>query len=224
LGSFCDVEVTLQIAMLILPVVISVVSLLVSITVAWQTMFRRGTVKMTQPTVIFLGPDGRGTRSDNSLPKVFLRTLLFATAKRGRIIECMYVTLSKNETRQNFNIWVYGNEKLARGSGLFVGDTGIEANHHFLVPSDVSSYRFAEGDYRLEVFARLLGDKRQTLLFSQLLHISKDDAAALTKQTAGLYFDWGPDSLHYVPHIEDRTPSFGPEDFVEMLNTLQTKK
>ena len=34
---------------------ISVLSLFVSLTTAWLTLFRRGTVKMTQPTVIFLG-------------------------------------------------------------------------------------------------------------------------------------------------------------------------
>jgi hypothetical protein len=33
------------------------------------------------------------------LPKVFLRTLLFATSKRGRVIESMHVALSRNETR-----------------------------------------------------------------------------------------------------------------------------
>lgn len=106
-------------------ILISTVSLLLSITVAWLTLFRRGTIRMTQPTVIFFGPDG-GSRSspDNPLPKVFLRTLLFCTSKRGRIIEGMHVALSRNETHQNFNVWVYGNEKLVRGSGLFVGETG----------------------------------------------------------------------------------------------------
>jgi hypothetical protein len=40
----------------------------------------------------------------------------------------MYVAVSRNERRQNFNIWVYGNEKLARGSGLFVGEAGVEGS------------------------------------------------------------------------------------------------
>src|ERR1700722_17943591 len=140
-------------------IVISVLSLLVSITTAWLTLFRRGTVKMTQPTVIFLGPDSPRSNLDSPLPKVFLRTLLFSTSKRGRIVESMHVALLRNETHQNFNIWVYGNEKLVRGSGLFVGETGVAANHHFLTPRDGSGFRFTEGRYRLEVFAHLLGDK-----------------------------------------------------------------
>jgi len=184
-------------------ILISTISLLISITTAWLTLFRRGTVKMTQPTVIFFGPDG-GSRSspDNPLPKVFLRTLLFGTAKRGRIIESMHISLARNETHQNFNVWVYGNEKLVRGSGLFVGETGVEANHHFLSPRDGNTFRFTEGHYRLDVFARLLGDKKQTRLFSQTLEISRDCAAALSTPNAGLYFDWGPDASCYLPHIE----------------------
>jgi hypothetical protein len=153
-------------------IVISVLSLLVAVTTAWLTLFRRGTVKMTQPTVIFFGPDGRGLEGS---PKVYLRSLLFSTAKRGRIIEGMHVALWRNETHQNFNIWVYGNEKLVRGSGLFVGETGVEANHHFLAPRD-SSFRFIEGQYRLDVFARLLGDEKQLRLFSQTLDGTLADA------------------------------------------------
>ena len=68
----------------------------------------------------------------------------------------MHVALSRNETHQNFNIWVYGEEKLVRGSGLFVGETGVAANHHFLTPKDGSTFSFTEGNYRLEVFAHLL--------------------------------------------------------------------
>jgi hypothetical protein len=83
------------------------------------------------------------------------------------VIECLYVALSRNELRQNFNVWVYGDEKLVRGSGLFVGETGVEANHHFLTPPDDSSFRFAEGRYTLDVFARLLGDSKQIRLFSE---------------------------------------------------------
>ena len=186
---------------------ISVVSLLVSLLTAWLTLFRRGTVKMTQPTVIFFGPDTPRSQDAEPLPKIYLRTLLFATAKRGRIIESLHVAIARNETQQNFNIWVYGNEKLVRGSGLFVGETGVEANHHFLVPRDASSFRFVEGQYQLEVFAHLLGDRKRIRLFSQTLIISQEFAAKLMTANVGVYFDWGPDSSRYISHVEDPPPS-----------------
>jgi hypothetical protein len=129
----------------------------------------------------------------------------------------MHVTLSRNETHQNFNIWVYGNERLVRGSGLFVGETGVEANHHFLTPKDGTSFSFVEGHYRMDVFARLLGDQSQTKLFSQELEVSRELAASLKQPNAGVYFDWGPDSSRYLSHVDERPPSPNPDRFLEAL-------
>jgi|SRR5271168_3916282 len=198
---------------------ISTLSLAVSGLTAWLTLFRRGSVKMTQPTVIFLGPDAPRSHQDTPLPKVYLRTLLFSTSKRGRVIESMHVSISRNEMHQNFNIWVYGERgDLVRGSGLFVGETGISANHHFLAPEDDGkSFRFGEGHYKLDLFAHLLGDGKPMRLFSQELDISREIATALQERGAGLYFDWGPDSSRYLPHVEKRPPSPRAEDFLRLL-------
>lgn len=201
----------------VIPVTISILALTISAVTAWLTLFRRGTVKMTQPTLIFFGPDASRSRNNIALPKVYLRTLLFSTSKRGRVIESMHVALSRNETHQNFNIWVHGDEKLVRGSGLFVGETGVAANHHFLTPKDGSSFRFTEGHYRLDVFAHLLGAKKKTLLFSQNPEVSREIAVQLDEAGVGLYFDWGPDSSRYLPHIEKRAPAPEPEEFLELL-------
>jgi hypothetical protein len=76
-------------------------------------MFRRGTVRMTAPTVIFFGPDGGPSEDRKLSAKVFLRTLLYSTSKRGRIVESMYVRLRRGESAQTFNIWVYGDTTLA---------------------------------------------------------------------------------------------------------------
>jgi len=178
---------------------ISLLALGISAVNAWLTLFRRGTVKMTQPTVIFFGPDS-GTQ-----PKVFLRTLLFATSKRGRVVQSMHLTLSRSETQQNFNVWVYGDERLVRGSGLFVGETGIATNHHFLLPKD-GHFQFTEGLYRVDVFAALVGDSKRKLLFSQNLEISAGVAAQLAEPQAGVYFDWGPDSSRYLPYVDKKPP------------------
>lgn len=202
---------------------ISVLALSVSATTAWLTLFRRGTVLMTQPTVIFFGPDVSRSGKRAPLPKVFLRTLLFSTSKRGRIIESMHVTVHRNETHQTFNIWVHGNEKLERGSGLFVGESGVGANHNFLTPEDGSHFRFSTGRYRLEVLAKLLGDRRPKLLFTQELEITSHIAASLETLGAGLYFDWGADSATYLPHVETRGPS-DPEAMQALLMQFATAR
>ena len=185
---------------------ISVLALVVSSATAWLTLFRRGTVKVTQPTVIYFGPDTGHWKGKRAPPKVYLRSLLFATSKRGRIIQSMHVSLTRNEARQTFNIWVYGESKLVRGSGLFVGETGVAANHHFLASPDGTAFAFIEGSYHLELFAQLLGDRAPKKLLSQRLDVGRDLAMALTEPRAGLYFDWGPNSGRYLPHIEMLEP------------------
>src|ERR1700693_1935198 len=174
-------------------VAVSGLSLAVSCITAWLTLFRRGTVRMTQPTVIFFGSDTPRPGGRTALPKVYLRTLLFSTSKRGRVIESMHVSLMRHETHQNFNIWVHGDDKLVRGSGMFVGETGVAASHHFLTPEDGGQFKFFAGRYQLHVFAKLLGDRMHTQLFSQELELAPNVAAQLEETGAGLYFDWGPD-------------------------------
>lgn len=55
----------------------------------------------------------------------------------------------------------------------------IAANHHFLAPTDASSYRFVAGHYRVNVFALLLGDRKQKLLFTQELEVTPGLATQL---------------------------------------------
>jgi len=155
---------------------------------------------------------------------VFLRTLLFSTSKHGRVIESLHVALYHNETHQNFTTWVYGErDQLMLGSGLFVGETGVAANHHFLAPYD-SKYQFTEGQYRLDVVARLHGDRDAKLLFSQELTISREVAAALAEPATGLYFEWGPDAKRYLPYVDKRPPLPDPEDFIGVLAALRPGK
>ncbi len=108
-----------------LTVGISLLALFISGVTLWLSHIRRGSLKMTKPTVVFFGPDG----GEQGISKIFLRTLLYSTAKRGVVLENLYVRLRRGETQQNFNIWVYGEKDLARGSGLFIGQEGIATNH-----------------------------------------------------------------------------------------------
>jgi hypothetical protein len=187
----------------VLALLISALALATSALTAWFTLLRRGTVKMTQPTVIFFGPDGARSARVATLPKVFLRTLLFSTSKRGRIVESMYITLSCEDIIQDFSVWTYGERnQLVRGSGLFVGETGVEANHHFLISKNTEPFNFIEGQYRLDVYAHLLGDRNRSLLFSQSLNVSAEEADAIGQNDAGLYFDWSPHETQYLTHLD----------------------
>ncbi len=180
---------------------ISGLALIVSGATAWLTLFRKGKVRMTQPAVIYFGPDG-GSGEPVS-PKIYLRTLLYSTSRRGRLVQSMYVTARRGETAQSFNIWVYGDEGLRRGSGLFVGYEGVASNHHFLLPSDGTTFEFLPGRYRLDVYASLVGDRSERRLWSVSLELPERESSAIREDSKGAYFDWGPDSKSYHAHARE---------------------
>ena len=193
-----------------IPIVISLVALGVTVTSAWLTWFRKGALRMTQPTVIFFGPDGGSRSSGRKHLKVFLRTLLYSTAHRGQTIESLYVNLKRGETRQNFSIWVYGDKQLARGSGLFVPAEGIACNHHFLLPEDGSNFKLVAGEYVLRLYAKKANNSTAKELTSVRLRISEEHASELQGDDAGIYFDWEPSQQAYLPLIEKRAPKLVP--------------
>jgi hypothetical protein len=180
----------------VISIIISILALIISSITAWFSFFHNGIIKMTQPTIVFFGPDGT-----SGPPKIFLRTLLFSTSKRGKIVENMYLKIQRGESFQNFNIWVYGEkDDLVRGSGLYVGKEGISCNHHFLLPKDGTKYNFLEGEYTLEVFASLLNRKKPQLLKSLKLNLPKEYANEINNEKSGVFYDWGP-TQEIIIHI-----------------------
>jgi hypothetical protein len=196
---------------------ISSLSLAVAATTAWLTLFRKGQLCMTRPTQIYFGPDG-GFKPDQAPSKIYLRSMLYTTGKRGWIVENMFARLHRGETRQNFTIWVYGDENLRRGAGLFVPETGVVTNHHFVIPPD-ATFQFVTGIYLLEIFATEVGGDKARLLFSISLEISPTIDEELHQPDHGLYFDWGPDAGRYLAHVRPspraQLPAFLKEMFAD---------
>lgn len=138
-----------------IPVGISSVALLISGVTAWLSYFQRGKLRMTQPTLVFFGPDGKN--NDGPKSKVYLRTLLYSTSRRGHVIESLWVVTECSTSKQTFSIWTYGEERLMRGSGLFVGPEGKTLNHHFLLPRGSDDFVFVPGMYKVRIFAKCIG-------------------------------------------------------------------
>jgi len=172
-------------------VVISVVSLGLSVVVAWLTLFRRGTLRMTQPVQVAF------VYEDSTKPKIFLRTLLYATGKRGYVIEGLYLKVKQPGSTQTFGFWGYGERNaLMVAGGLRVTEEGVAYNHHFLQISD-SSY-FPEGDYEIAVYARLVNHKVPKLLATIKVRLSEEEATRL-HLNRGVLFTWDPDTTTYYP-------------------------
>ena len=199
---------------------ISCLALGISGITAWLTFLHKGRLAMTQPTTVFFGPDGSSFDGES---KVYLRTLLYSTAKRGYVLESLHLSLQRNETKQNFNIWVCGEKgDLDRGSGLYVPQEGVTLAHHFLLPDDGADFSFLAGSYTLVVYAKGVGQRTPTQLMTIRLSISESKAKELSAPNTGLFFDWSPDQQTYHPNVRSRV---GKEaDLKKLLQFIEQKQ
>jgi hypothetical protein len=192
-------------------IIISLFALAISSLTFWLTRIKKGVVKMTKPTVIFFGSDGGGEQQN----KVFIRTLLYSSSERGQYIQNMFIRLHRGETIQNFNVWVYDDKGLVRGSGLFINKSGIACNHHFLLPKDGSNYSFLAGEYLLEIYVETV-DEKSKKIFEQKLNLTNIQQDEMELKKAGLYFDWAPNNQNYFSHID-----ISPKKDKELSNIIE---
>jgi hypothetical protein len=173
---------------------------LFSLLLSWMN-FRRGKLQMTKPAFVAFCYD---VGKDNQpLPKIFIRALLYSTGRRGHVMENMYIIVRSGKRKQTFNVWGHGDEKLSRGSGLFIGETGVVTNHHFNPPSKSNAWDYLSGDYEIDIFATLPGHHLPLRLHT--ITVTIDAAIQLpTHPDAAIWFDWQPDENRYDAHVETR--------------------
>ncbi|MBS9463402.1 hypothetical protein KIM67_13370 [Flagellimonas sp. 389] len=173
---------------------ISLAILTISGLTFWLSRIKKGTVKMTRPTMIYFGVDSKGQK------KIGIRTLLYSTSEKGKYVQYMYVQLQRRETVQNFNVWSYKNNGLVLGSGLFVNKTGVSCDHSFLLPKDGTHYTFLSGDYVLQVFIEAI-DEKPKKIFEQRLLLTPQQQEAMELKNGTVYFNWAPNTQNYFSHI-----------------------
>ncbi|MCX6356789.1 MAG: hypothetical protein NT045_02760, partial [Candidatus Aureabacteria bacterium] len=132
-----------------IPITISVISLGLSILTLWLTSFNRGIIKCTRPSFIAIKYDFVG--KEHPQAKIFLRTLLFSTGKRGNVIENLFLRVKENNNMEEFSFWGYGDTNLTRGSGLYIGENGVATNHHFNPLNAEKLYIFKKEKYEIEL-------------------------------------------------------------------------
>jgi hypothetical protein len=181
----------------------SVAALALSLFTLWFTILRRGTVRSTHPSFIAVRYDFVGKKAPQA--KVFLRTLLFSTAKRGHVVEMLFLRVGEGGRRTEFSFWGHGDKELIRGSGLFVPESGVATNHHFNPLDAEALFLFSGGVYSLELVAKLVGSKKLVSLWAIELEMpAKAFGSSIAKDTA-VFYSWSPQHGRYVASIESRT-------------------
>lgn len=180
-----------------LSIAISGGALVVSLITAWITVLRRGRLRATWPSYVFLGPDGRA----GGPPKVVLRFMMYTGGARGPALEHMHVRLIRRDHLQVFSVWVYDDgHGLERGSGLHIPPNGVPATHHFLLAQSQARFEFEPGEYTVEVFAKAVTRPAERLLTAGPLIVTELDVAAMRSRSAGMFFDWSSDAKLRASH------------------------
>jgi hypothetical protein len=185
----------------LLTILLSAGSFALSVYTLWLTQLHRGRIRMTHPTLVFMARE-----KDDGRYKIFIRSHLFSTSPRGRVIENMYVRLHNRTGIHIFDFWGYGEaERLSLGSGLFVGPTGVTYNHHFILRRDKSEFLFWDGEYRLEIFANVVGKSSPSKLMEIHLNVDSQTAAEMVQIVQlGAFFEWDVDARAYSVRLERR--------------------
>lgn len=187
---------------------ISVLSLCLSAYAFWVVQFRHGKLKMTQPTLLCLKRESPSMR-----PKIFLRTLLFTTGPKGRVIENMFLKVHQNHGMYLFGFWGHTEGgKLTLGSGLFVGPTGTASDHHFNPRADVAdpNFIYVDGDYVIEVFATVIGQKPEKLAELTFSIDTVQAAEVIQIPKRELYLLWNPETSCYEGQVRHDEGSMLP--------------
>ena len=143
-----------------------------------------------------------GFDSEERIPKLYLRALLYSTGKRGHVVQSMHARVRRGESAQTFSFWAHGEVRLSPGGGIVVDDGGVATNHHFLVPVADKSFTFTAAKYEIEVFADVVGQQGPARLCAICVELGEAEATALLDRSNGVMFDWGPDSQRYTSHVK----------------------
>jgi hypothetical protein len=73
-----------------------------------------------------------------------------------------------------------------------------------VLPKDGTRYEFLPGEYSLEIFASLVGQRRPVQLAAIPLNLTVEHAKALKNADENVYFNWWPDSGRYHAHVVRR--------------------
>lgn len=182
-------------------ILLSIASFALSLYTLWLTQMRRGRLEMTRPTMIYMGRESR--QGGAPQPKIYLRTLLYCTADRGCIVENMHLIVHNEYGAYPFDFWAYGEPTLAKGSGLFIPRSGIALHHHFVLNRQAEHFLFVGGDYRIEIFAKIVGGRNPKKLMEINIALVGDQSPMMIQvMDAGIFFEWDAVSENYIGRLE----------------------
>ena len=130
--------------------------------------------------------------------------MLSLVSSHGRSTPLVWFTVDNRVGEYLFDFWGYAEtDKLSLGSGSFVSQSGVTYNHHFVSRRD--DFIFWDGDYRLEVFAKVVGNRRAIRLDQFNFEVDGQLSAEMVQiAQLGAFFEWNPDQEKYNARADRR--------------------
>lgn len=175
---------------------IAIGSFVISIVTLYLTYFQRGSLRLTRPTALFFardGPDGKF--------KIVVTALLYNTAKRGQVVESMFIKLIRDGSVTIFGEWIYWEGNKVHLGGVKIGEEGRTLFDHFLLSEGADSFNFGSGKYSLEIYALKVGTKAPVKLFQTEFTLEAETAEAIKSGGPGFALIWNPDTQSYGMQI-----------------------
>lgn len=175
-----------------LSLAIAIGSFAISIVTLYLTYFQRGRLRLTRPTAIFFVRDG----SDDKF-KIVVTALLYSTAKRGQVVESMFIKIIQEDSVTTFSEWVYWEGDRVHLGGVKIGEEGRTLFDHFLLSDETDNFDFASGKYSLEIYALKIGAKNPIRLFQTEFTLEAKTVEAVKPRGPGFALFLNPDTKSY---------------------------
>jgi hypothetical protein len=178
--------------------VMAILSLILSLTVTYLTLLRKGSLYMTMPVQItFQSANARR-------PEFVLNTFLYSTGKRGYVIESLYLEVEHGGTHL-FSSWSYRqNGALIPASGLRVSEDGVMSANHFFETDKRGRFYFEQGEIQISVYTTVANRKKATLLGKIGLKLSEEQASQMHLRNSAVVFTFDPQKKEYVSSLVEQ--------------------
>lgn len=167
-------------------------SFVISMVALYLTYFHKGSLKLTRPTALFFTRDGIEGQF-----KIVITALLYSTAKRGQVVESMFIKLIRDGSTTTFGEWIYWEGSKVHLGGVKVGEEGRSLFDHFILSDDDKNFNFTSGKYLLEIYASQVGNKRPIRLFQTEFVLDAETSETIKPQGRGFALLWNSDNQSY---------------------------
>ncbi|MFZ1076937.1 MAG: hypothetical protein WAN47_05865 [Nitrosotalea sp.] len=167
-------------------------SFVISMVALYLTYFQRGNLKLTRPTALFFTRDGYDGQF-----KIVVTALLYSTAKRGQVVESMFVKVIRDGSVATFGEWIYFEGNKVHLGGVKIGEEGRTLFDHFLLSGETDGFSFTSGKHLLEIYASLVGARTPVRLFQTEFVLDAETCEAIRPHGAGFALLWSADTQSY---------------------------